>query len=93
MIIYICKEEKVMKYAYEIIYGNGRREWSIQKYKFSAEEIVNAFKPYGVIKAKFHIEIPRGYHLCSCGNLAKGTSDELCDECREIYGHYYEHEL
>lgn len=47
----------------------------------------------GVVKVRFHKHIPYGYHLCACGNLAKGTKDELCDECRETYGHTYEHEL
>ena len=46
-----------------------------------------------VVKVKYHRHIPNGYHLCGCGNLAKGNKDELCQECREIYGHTYEHQL
>lgn len=82
-----------MKYAYELTYANGAKAFSTQTYLFSEKEILEGFKSQGVVKVKFLMEIPRGYHLCGCGNLAKGSKDELCDECREIYGHYYEHEL
>lgn len=82
-----------MKYAYELTYKNGCQGWSIQNYLFSEEKMLDAFKSEGVVKVRFHKHVPKGYHLCGCGNLAKGTRDELCDECRETYGHYYEHEL
>ena len=45
------------------------------------------------VKCTYREPAPKGYHYCSCGNLARGTSDKLCDECRMIYGHTYEHEL
>ena len=82
-----------MKYAYELTYANGCNGWSTQNHFFSDEEMLNAFKPNGVVSVRFHKEVPNGYHVCGCGNLAKGNRDELCDECREIYGHCYEHEL
>lgn len=82
-----------MKYAYELTYGNGAQGWSIQEHFFTEEVMLAVFKPKGVTEVRFHKHIPYGYHLCGCGNLVKGTQDELCDECREVYGHYYEHEL
>lgn len=88
-----------MKYAYLLTYPNGIKAYSIQRYKFTEEEMLKACKESKdkefntVVSVKYHKEIPNGYHLCNCGNLAKGTKDELCEECREIYGHTYEHEL
>ena len=88
-----------MTYAYELTYPNGVKAFSTQDYKFTEEQMLDACKKSKskefntVVSVKFHKEIPNGYHLCGCGNLAKGTRDELCDECREIYGHCYEHEL
>ena len=82
-----------MKYAYELTYANGSQVWNTQESMFSEDTMLKAFKPQGVVKVRFHRHIPNGYHLCGCGNLAKGDSDELCLECREVYGHYYEHEL
>ncbi len=82
-----------MKYAYELTYKGGVKAFSTQNYKFTEQQVLDAFKSDGIIKVSFFKEIPNGYHLCGCGNLAKGTRDELCDECRETYGHTYEHEL
>ena len=82
-----------MKYSYELTYKNGAKAFSIQNRLFDEEEVLKAFKEQGVVGVKYHRHIPKGYHLCGCGNLALGTRDELCNECREIYGHYYEHEL
>ena len=82
-----------MKYAYEMTYDNGSKVFSTQNYNFSEKEMLDYFQKEGVVRVKFLRHIPYGYHLCGCGNLAKGSKDELCDECREIYGHYYEHEL
>ena len=88
-----------MKYGYRLIYPNGVTALSTQNYKFTEQEMLDACKKSNhkdfktVQKVEFIREIPRGYHLCGCGNLAKGSRDELCDECRETYGHYYEHEL
>lgn len=82
-----------MKYSYELTYKNGYQEWNTQNYKFTEEQMLQAFQQYGVVQVKFHKAIPNGYHICGCGNIAKGKGDELCDECREIYGHTYEHEL
>lgn len=82
-----------MTYAYELTYKNGIKMWNIQSYMFTEEKMLEHFKNEGVTKVRFHRHIPEGYHLCGCGNLAKGTKDELCDECRETFGHRYEHEL
>lgn len=88
-----------MKYAYELIDSIGRKMHSIQKYKFTEQQMLNACKESKdpnfkmVVEVKFLTEIPKGYHLCGCGNLVKGTKDELCEECRQLYGHTYEHEL
>jgi len=83
-----------MKYAYEITYNNGYQEWNIQHYCYTEEQMLEAFKKHGVVKVRFHRHIPNGYHLCGCGNLVKGTNEDLlCDECRAIYGHKYTYEL
>ena len=86
-----------MKYAYKIIFKNGSEVFTIQNYKFAEQQVLDGVRTWNgyesAEKVEFLTEIPKGYHLCGCGNLAKGTRDELCDECREIYGHYYEHEL
>lgn len=88
-----------MKYAYELTYPNGAKAFSVQDYEFTEQEMLKACKSsdskeFNTVKSvRFLRHIPYGYHLCGCGNLAKGTRDELCDECREIYGHTYEHEL
>lgn len=88
------------KYAYEITHKNGLQEWIFQNFGFTEDEILKAMKesPYeeyhDVVKVKFHTKVPNGYHLCGCGNLVKGTDEhELCDECKEIYGHDYDYEL
>ena len=88
-----------MKHAYRLTYPNGASIFSIQDYCFTEEQMLKACKESDskdfntVVSVKYHRHIPKGYHLCGCGNLAKGTRDELCDDCRETYGHYYEHEL
>lgn len=88
-----------MKYGYRLIYPNGVTALSTQNYKFTEQEILDACKKTkykefnSVEKVEFICEIPKGYHLCGCGNLTKGTRNELCDECKEIYGHSYEDEL
>ena len=88
-----------MKYSYELIYPNGVKAFSVQDFCFTETQMLKACKESEnkefntVISVKFHRHIPNGYHLCGCGNLAKGSRDELCDECREIYGHKYEHQL
>ena len=82
-----------MKYSYELTYSNGEKAFTIQDQLFEEEKVLETFKTNGVKTVKFHRHIPMGYQLCGCGNLAKGNGDELCDECRETYGHYYEHEL
>ena len=80
-------------YAYELTYSNGVQVWNTQKYKFTEQQMLDAFKSQNVVKVRYHCQVPKGYHLCGCGKLAYGVRDELCDECRETYGHYYEHEL
>ena len=88
-----------MKYSYELIYPNGIKAFNVQDYRFTEEQMLKACKENEskefntVVKVKYHKDIPNGYHLCNCGNLAKGNGDELCPKCREIYGHKYEHEL
>ena len=83
------------KYAYILTTKTGLSFYSIQKYKFDANEVLKVYKENdkSVVKCEYFKEIPNGYHLCGCGNIAYGTRDELCDECREYYGHYYAHEL
>lgn len=83
-----------MRYAYELTYEGGIKEWNFQSHLFTNDEMLNAFKPLGVVAVKFHRHIPRGYHLCGCGNLVVGENENvLCQECREIYGHAYESNL
>lgn len=88
-----------MKYSYRLIYSNGATALTTQDYKFTEQQMLDACKKSEspefntVVSVKYHRTIPYGFHLCGCGNLAKGTKDELCDECRETYGHTYEHEL
>ena len=82
-----------MRYAYRLFFNNGESGITIQNHYFTEEQILSAFKDEGVVKVQFHRHIPNGYHLCGCGALVKGTKDELCDECREIYGHTCESEL
>ena len=86
-----------MKYAYELVFPNGAIVFTTQEHNFTEQEVldgVKKWKGYEKVKSvRFLRHIPYGYHLCGCGNLAKGTKDELCDECREIYRHTYEHEL
>lgn len=82
-----------VKYVYEIAYANGVEQWNTQKHKFSESLMLETFKPYGVVRVRFHKEIPNDCHICGCGNVAKGVKDELCKECRQVYGHTYEHEL
>lgn len=88
-----------MQHSYELTYPNGAKAFSVQDYCFAEDEMLKACKTSKskefntVVKVKYHRHIPNGYHLCGCGNLAKGNGDELCQECREIYGHTYEHEL
>jgi len=85
------------KYAYELVFPNGAIVFTTQDYKFTEQQVlegVKTWKGYEKVKSvRFKCEVPKGYHICGCGNLAKGTRDELCDRCRETYGHYYEHEL
>lgn len=88
-----------MKHSYELTYPNGVKTFSVQDYCFTEDEMLKACKASKskefntVVSVKYHRHIPNGYHLCGCGNLAKGSRDELCSECQEIYGHTYEHEL
>ena len=88
-----------MKYSYKLTYANGASIFTTQDYLFTDEEMLNAckkskYKEFNKVKsAQFHKHVPNGYHICGCGNLAKGRKDELCDECKEIYGHTYEGEL
>ncbi len=33
-------------------------------------------------------------HMCDCGNIVDGyDEDELCDECKRLYGHSFGREL
>lgn len=88
-----------MKYAYELSYPNGIKAFNVQDYYFTESQMLKACKESDdkefntVVSVKHHRNIPDGYHLCSCGNLAKGNRDELCKECQEIYGHKYEHQI
>ena len=83
-----------MRYSYELTYKGGAKAFSIQNHLFTEEQILKAFKGEGVVKVKYHRHIPNGWHLCGCGNLVThGAENELCDECKEIYGHTYEDEL
>ena len=89
-----------MRYAYELTHKNGSQMWNFQDYLFTEEQILNACKESedewfkSVVSVRFHKHIPNGWHLCGCGNLVKGTNEDLlCDECREIYGHKYASEL
>lgn len=88
-----------MKYSYELTYPNGSKSFNVQDYCFTEDEMLKACKKSKseefntVVSVKFHRHIPYGYHLCGCGNLAKGSRDELCSECQEIYGCKYEHQL
>lgn len=88
-----------MKYSYILTSRNGVKQFNIQDYHFTEEEMLRACEKSDseefntIVKVKFHKSIPNGYHLCGCGNLVKGNKDELCQECREIYGHKYESEL
>lgn len=83
-----------MKYAYKLHYKHGGNVYCVQNHYFTEEEVLNAFKGDGVVKVSFYRTIPSGYHLCSCGNLVKGTDERvMCDECRQTYGHTYEYEL
>ena len=88
-----------MKYVYELTLDNGMVILNTQDYKFTEGEMLSACHscnthPFNkVMSVKFSKTIPNGYHLCGCGNIAKGTKDELCDECKQLYGHTYEHEL
>lgn len=88
-----------MKYSYELTYPNGFKAFSVQNYCFTEDEMLKACKSSknkefnSVVSVKYHRNIPYGFHLCDCGNLAKGSKDELCSECQEIYGHKYGHQL
>lgn len=88
-----------MKYVYELTYPNGVKALSVQDYYFTEDKMLKSckaskIKEFNQVKSvRFVRHIPYGYHLCGCGNLVKGNGDELCQECREIYGHKYEHEL
>ena len=88
-----------MQHSYELTYPNGVKTISIQNHYFTEDEMLKACKSSKskefntVVKVKYHKHIPYGYHLCGCGNLAKGIRDELCSKCQEIYGHKYEHQL
>lgn len=88
-----------MYHSYEFTYPNGSKTYSVQYYYFTEAQMLKACKESDskelntVVSVKYHRPIPDGYHLCGCGNLAKGSKDELCSECQEIYGHTYEHQL
>ena len=83
-----------MKYAYELTYANGVKEWCIKTIAFPNKALLRAYEPKGVVAVRFHKHIPNGYHLCSCGNLVIGTNEnELCYDCKCLYGHTYEDEL
>ena len=44
---------------------------------------------------KFEMFQRAGHHSCKyCGGLALGTNtNELCDDCKMMFGHYYYYEL
>lgn len=90
----------MVRYAYELIHKNKIVEINVQNHFFTEEVMLKTAHecPYeeyhDVVKVKFYKRIPDGYHLCGCGNLVEGTDDhELCDECKEVYGHDYDFEL
>ena len=88
-----------MNHSYERTYSNGVMAFSVQDQCFTEDEMLKACKASKskefntVVRVKYHRHIPNGYHLCGCGNLAKGSKDELCQACREIYGHTFEYQL
>jgi hypothetical protein len=85
------------KYEYQLENEQGLVMITTQNYKFNEQEILEFFQENQPnkkwIKCTYREPAPKGYHYCGCGNLAKGTKDELCEECQMIYGHKYEHEL
>lgn len=89
-----------MQYSYRLHYKNGATCFSVQDHLFTEEQMLKACKESkykefkDVVKVEYHRHIPKGWHLCGCGNLVThGPQNELCDECKEIYGHTYEDEL
>ena len=88
-----------MKHVYELTLSNGTVMLNTQDFKFTEQAILERCQaskigPFNeVVKVEFIKSIPNGYHVCGCGNVVEGDNDELCDECKSIYGHTYEHEL
>lgn len=82
-----------MKYAYGLLYKNGTEAWSLQNHRFEESRLEKAFAQYGVVRAKFHAEVPECNALCACGTVFVGEDGMLCPKCRTEYGHAWESEL
>jgi hypothetical protein len=84
-----------MKYVYELTYENGVEMWNTQDHYFTKQQMLDAFRKLGVVKVEYHTEYNENtQHLCSCGNVVNSTiENELCDDCKMLYGHHYDYEL